>query len=198
MDKKALIIVDVQNDFCPGGALAVKDGDQVVAPLNRLSNAVRNRPDWLVFASRDWHPETTSHFGAYGGLWPVHCVRNTKGAEFHPDLDISGAVLVLKGTQPGEDAYSAFDGVIASGETLEQVLTANQVVELVVGGLATDYCVKATVLDALKRGFRVTLVTDACRAVDLKPGDELKAINEMIDNGVNVRITEEVINELDN
>ncbi|MDP1719356.1 MAG: isochorismatase family protein [bacterium] len=194
MNKKALIVVDVQNDFCPGGSLAVKDGDQVVDPLNRLTGATRGRSGWMRIASRDWHPGKTSHFDK----WPAHCVRHTKGAEFCPGLDISGTNVFLKGTKAGEDAYSAFDGIGGFGHTLGQFLTINRVVELYVGGLATDYCVKATVLDALKKGFKVTLLTDACRAVDVKPGDGLRAITEMINAGVYVSTTEEVINELDN
>lgn len=194
MNKKALIIVDVQNDFCPGGALAVKDGDQVVAPLNLLSNAVRNRPEWLVFASRDWHPETTSHFDK----WPVHCVRDTKGAEFHPALNVSGAVIILKGTQSGEDAYSAFEGASEHGNSLNDILKMNGVIELYIGGLATDYCVKSTVLDACALGYQTTLLTDACRAVNLRLSDGQKAVDAMCMFRATLKTTEEVINELDN
>ncbi len=194
MNQKALIIVDVQNDFCPGGALAVKDGDQVVGPLNKMIQRAKEK-NWLTVFSRDWHPAKTSHFNK----WPVHCVKGTRGAKFHKNLKRSPESVVLsKGTNDGEDAYSAFDGKSEYGNTLEQILTANRVTEVYVGGLATDYCVKATVLDALKKGFHVTLLIDACRSVNLKPTDGEAAVAEMVSAGVILKTTEEVANELDN
>lgn len=200
MSRKALIVVDVQNDFCPGGALAVTEGDLVVGPLNRMIEFVHKK-GWLIIFSRDWHPEETGHFkknpGDVSG-WPVHCVRNTSGAAFHSSLDHRGSVVVSKGTQPDEDGYSAFNGASEYGNQLEEILTTNQVIEVYVGGLATDYCVKATALDALKRGYETVLLTDACRAVNLKPDDGEKAIAEMVAAGATLKTTEEVIHELDN
>lgn len=171
--RRALIVVDVQNDFCPGGSLAVERGDEVVAPLNELIEEFLSRGD-LVVKSRDWHPSRTKHFTAYGGTWPVHCVQNTRGAEFHPDLfDDPRVHIVSKGTGD-EDNYSAFDGT-----DLASLLRSHGVEEIWVGGLATDYCVKNTVLDAVRQGFRVVAVADAMRAVNLKPGDEERALAEM-------------------
>mgnify|MGYP001615796245 CR=1 FL=1 len=195
--KKALIVVDVQNDFCPGGALAVKDGDQVVGPLNKMiEHAQKN--GWLIVFSRDWHPEKTKHFKQNSedpNGWPVHCVRDTPGAEFRKDLKrVPGSVVVSKGAQPDEDGYSAFEGMSEYGNTLDEILRMNRVVDLYVGGLATDYCVKETVLDALGRGFGVTLLKDACRAVNVKPGDGEEATGEMMIYCAELKTTEEVIN----
>jgi nicotinamidase/pyrazinamidase len=178
--KRALIVVDVQNDFCPGGALAVAQGDEVVAPLNKLIEEFLERGE-PVFKSRDWHPESTKHFTAYGGTWPVHCVQNTKGAEFHPDLVDEMHIRVISKGLGDTDCYSAFD------ETdLALQLRRLGVEEVWVGGLATDYCVKSTVLDALKEGFRVTALTNAMRAVNLKPGDGARAIAEMKNAGAKI------------
>jgi nicotinamidase/pyrazinamidase len=178
--KRALIVVDVQNDFCPGGALAVADGDQVVAPLNKLIEEFLERGE-PVFKSRDWHPEKTKHFAAYGGTWPVHCVQNTKGAEFHPDLIDDMHIRVVSKGLGDTDCYSAFD------ETdLALQLRRLGVEEVWVGGLATDYCVKSTVLDALKEGFRVKALENAMRAVDVNPGDGERAIKEMRDAGAEI------------
>jgi nicotinamidase/pyrazinamidase len=171
--KKALIVVDVQNDFCPGGALAVAQGDEVVTPLNRLIEEFLSRGE-PVFKSRDWHPPITKHFAAYGGTWPVHCVQGTKGAEFHPDLIDDIHIRSISKGLGDEDSYSAFDGT-----DLALQLRRLGVEEVWVGGLATDYCVKQTVLDALKEGFRVKALEDAMRAVEVKPGDGERAIEEM-------------------
>lgn len=176
--RRALIVVDVQNDFCPGGALAVADGDRVVAPLNELIEEFLERGQ-PVFKSRDWHPEKTHHFQAFGGSWPVHCVQNTKGAEFHPDLIDDMHIRVISKGLGDTDCYSAFD------ETdLALQLRRLSVEEVWVGGLATDYCVKSTALDALKEGFRVKAVQDAMRAVEVNPGDGERAITEMREAGV--------------
>jgi nicotinamidase/pyrazinamidase len=172
--KKALIVVDVQNDFCPGGSLAVANGDEVIAPLNRLIKEFLDRGE-PVFKSRDWHPATTKHFVAYGGIWPVHCVQNTHGAEFRAGLSDDPRVTVIsKGIDESADGYSAFDGT-----DLAQTLRDQEVKEVWVGGLATDYCVKHTVLDALKEGFEVKATADAMRAVNIKPDDGALAIAEM-------------------
>jgi nicotinamidase/pyrazinamidase len=171
--RRALIIVDVQNDFCPGGSLAVEHGDEVVAPLNRLIKEFLSRGE-PVYKSRDWHPVRTKHFTAYGGTWPVHCVQGTRGAEFHPQLSDDPRVHVVSKGLGDEDNYSAFDGT-----TLAEDLRREGVEEVWVGGLATDYCVKNTVLDALRAGFHVRAVSEAMRAVNLKPGDDARAVEEM-------------------
>jgi nicotinamidase/pyrazinamidase len=178
--KRALIVVDVQNDFCPGGSLAVERGDEVVAPLNRLIEEFLSR-DEPVYKSRDWHPADTKHFEAYGGTWPVHCVQGTRGAEFHPDLSADPRARVVSKGLGDEDNYSAFDGT-----TLAEDLRREGVTEVWVGGLATDYCVKNTVLDALRAGFRVRALSDAMRAVNLQPGDDARAVEEMRAAGAEV------------
>ena len=178
--KRALIVVDVQNDFCSGGTLAVAEADQVVPPLNKLIEEFLERGE-PVFKTRDWHPEQTKHFQAYGGTWPVHCVQNTKGAEFHPNLIDDKHIRIISNGLGDADCYSAFD------ETdLELQLHRLGVEEVWVGGLATDYCVKSTVLDALKKGFRVKALENAMRAVDINPGDGERAIAEMRGAGAEI------------
>jgi nicotinamidase-related amidase len=182
--RQALIVVDVQNDFCPGGTLAVPHGDEVIAPLNKLIDEFLERGA-PVYKSRDWHPPTTKHFEAYGGTWPVHCVQNTGGAEFHADLRDDPRINVISKGLGDTDCYSAFD------EThLADRLHEHNVEEVVVGGLATDYCVKNTVLDALKNGFKVKAVENAMRAVDLQPGDGARAIDEMRAGGAEIVSTD--------
>jgi nicotinamidase/pyrazinamidase len=179
----ALIIVDVQNDFCPNGSLAVPHGDQVVPPLNRAM-ALFSAARLPVFASRDWHPKETSHFRAFGGIWPQHCVQETLGAAFHSDLQLPPeTIIVSKGMDPSRDDYSALHGVTDSGTPLPEALKGRGVESLYVGGLATDYCVKATVLEGIKQGFRVVLLTDASKGVDLQPGDSKRAEAEMLAAG---------------
>ena len=178
--KRALILVDVQNDFCPGGALAVPRGDEVVAPLNKLTHEFLARGE-PVFRSRDWHPPQTKHFAEHGGTWPVHCVQNTKGAEFHPDLIDNIHIRTISKGLGDKDCYSAFD------ETdLDLQLRRLGVEEVWVGGLATDYCVKSTVLDALRKGYKVKALGDAMRAVDVNPGDGDRAIEEMRQAGAEI------------
>src|SRR5687767_9962154 len=183
--KRALIVVDVQNDFCPGGALAVAHGDEVVAPLNSLIEEFLERGE-PVFKSRDWHPEKTKHFAAYGGTWPVHCVQNTRGAEFHPELMDDIHIRVISKGLGDEDCYSAFDGTDLALE-----LRRLGVEEVWVGGLATDYCVKSTVLDELKEGFRVKALKDAMRAVELKRGDGERGIAELRSGGAEIQESQE-------
>lgn len=178
--KQALIVVDVQNDFCPGGALAVARGDEVVEPLNRQIDQFLERGA-PVYKSRDWHTPTTKHFTAYGGTWPVHCVQNTKGAEFHPALRDDPRITVISKGLGDTDCYSAFDETDLASRLHQQ-----GVEEVVVGGLATDYCVKNTVLDALKHGFKVKALENAMRAVELQPGDGDRAINEMRTAGAEI------------
>ena len=174
----ALVIVDVQYDFMPGGALPVPDGDKVVPILNNYIK-IFNKAGSLIVASRDWHPENHSSFKDYGGIWPVHCVQNTKGAEFHKDLRLPKNVyIVSKATSPDKDAYSAFQ------ETgLVEYLRSKRIRRVFIGGLATDYCVKATVLDALKEGLCTFFLEDASRGVEVNKGDVEKAIDAMLEQG---------------
>jgi len=165
---KALLVVDVQIDFCPGGSLAVPGGDKVVPVINEL---MKQFP--LVVASKDWHPRQTIHFQK----WPVHCVHNTKGAEFHPALVSEGIQQVfLKGTGNRDDGYSAYE---ATNLDLKQFLKERGVTELYVTGLATDYCVRASALDSIKHGFKTFVVTDAVAAVNVQPDDGTKALDEL-------------------
>ena len=177
--RDALIVVDVQNDFCPGGALAVENGDEVVPVLNRyIERFVALRLP--IFATRDWHPVKTTHFKAYGGVWPVHCVQGTHGAEFHPDLKLTPEITIVSaGMAADEDGYSGFLGRDSSGRSLAALLRDRGVDRLLIGGLATDYCVKHTVLDGIQEGFQVMLIGDAVRGVNLNPGDSEQAIKEM-------------------
>lgn len=172
--KKALVLVDIQNDFCPGGALPVAEGDMVVDPSNRLIEhfIARGMP---VYLTRDWHPADHCSFSGRGGIWPPHCVAGTSGAAFHPRLTVpASAVIVSKAERRDAEAYSGFAGTDLAGALRKQGVTS-----LVVAGLATDYCVKNTVLDALREGFAVVVVREAIRAVDVAPGDGEKAIAEM-------------------
>jgi nicotinamidase/pyrazinamidase len=182
-DKDALLIIDVQNDFCPGGALPVAEGDRIVPALNRYIEKFKQagRP---IFATRDWHPEKTRHFKAYGGLWPPHCVQGSKGAEFRSDLELpKDAVIISAGMEADEEGYSGFEGRDDSGVELADLLRRRGVERIFVGGLATDYCVRHTVLDGLKRGFEAVLLEDAVRGVNLKPGDSERAVAEMVRSG---------------
>jgi nicotinamidase/pyrazinamidase len=173
----ALIVVDVQNDFCPGGALAVAHGDEVVEPINRLA-----REAGLVIATRDWHPPDHGSFVEQGGPWPVHCLRDTEGAQLRDDLDAREIDVVIdKGQAPDSDGYSGFE---ATG--LEQLLGERGVRSVQVAGLALDYCVKATALDAKRAGFDVVVHREATRAVDAQPGDGERAVAELLDAGVRV------------
>ena len=200
MTKTALILVDLQNDFMPGGALAVDDGDATVAVANRLMPAY----DFVV-ATQDWHPEghgsfAASHPGKNPGdmielaglpqvLWPVHCVQGTPGAFFHSELDVARIdAVVRKGQTPSIDSYSGFfdnGGEHATG--LTELLRANGVTHVDVLGLATDYCVRFTALDAVKEGFQTQLLRDGCRGVELNPGDIDGAFAEMAAAGIEVR-----------
>jgi nicotinamidase/pyrazinamidase len=179
----ALIVVDVQNDFCPGGSLPVTRGDAVVPVLNEYM-ARAAAVGVPIFVSRDWHPERTAHFQAYGGQWPPHCVQGTRGAEFHPDLRIpEGALVASKGMHEYDDGYSMIDAQFADGRDLLSALREAGVTRIYVGGLATDYCVLATVTDALAERFDVVVLADAVRAVDVQPGDGERALEEMREAG---------------
>lgn len=177
--RPALLIVDVQNDFCPGGALPVPRGDEVVERLNDYIERFQGA-GLPIYASRDWHPEQTAHFATGGGRWPVHCVQGTAGADFHPGLRLPpGTPIVTKGTGAADDGYSAFDGRLEGGEPFADRLRRDGVDHLYVGGLATDYCVRASVLDGLAEGIRVTLLGDASRGVEAQAGDVARAEREM-------------------
>ena len=170
---RALIVVDVQNDFCPGGTLAVAQGNEVVGPLNAMIDEFLKNGE-PVYESRDWHPAQTKHFKAYGGTWPVHCVQNTPGADFHPQLRQDPRITIISKGLGDTDCYSAFDETDLASQLKRQGIK-----EVWVGGLATDYCVKHTVLEALKNGFEVKALENAMRPVDVNPGDGEKAIEEM-------------------
>lgn len=178
----ALLIVDVQNDFCPGGALPVAEGDRVVPVINRLMTAFD-----LVVASKDWHPQRTVHFDT----WPVHCVHNTPGAAFHPGLDSARIQQVfLKGTGDRDDGYSAYE---ATNADLAQFLRDRGVEEVFVTGLATDYCVQASALDSVRNGFTTYVVTDAVAAVNVKPDDGERALSAMTEAGVRLVSSEQIL-----
>ena len=174
----ALIIGDVQRDFCRGGALPVPEGDQVVPVLNdyiKLFTTANAR----IFATRDWHPPNHVSFKAYGGPWPPHCIQHSEGAKFHPDLKLpEDTTVVSKAMDSSKESYSGFDDTALAAE-----LKKAGVVHVFVGGLATDYCVKYTILDAIKLGFKTVLLLDATRGINVKPGDVEKAIDEMVAKG---------------
>jgi nicotinamidase-related amidase len=173
-----LIVVDVQKDFCSGGALPVPQSDTIVPILNRYMNKFEEA-DAPIYATRDWHPPDHVSFTSQGGPWPPHCVQNTKGAEFHDNLKLRERVIIIsKAIDPKKEAYSGFDGT-----NLEQSLQQKSVRRVFVGGLATDYCVKSTVIEALTRGFDTVLLTDAIRGIDVKPKSSKKAVEEMVDHG---------------
>ncbi len=177
----ALSVVDLQKDFCPGGALAVPEGDQVVGVMNRWIRAAE-RVGAVIVISRDWHPPNHCSFETEGGPWPVHCVQNTPGAEYHADLYFPlCAFYVDKARDPDRESYSDF-----AGTGLSQSLRRSEVQRIFIGGLALDYCVKATALDGLAEGFEVHLILPATRAVNVNPGDGTKALNEMRSAGVSI------------
>ena len=186
--RTAVIVVDVQNDFAdPSGSLYVTGGEAVVPAANREAAAAGGAGATLVY-TQDWHPPSTPHFEKDGGIWPVHCVADSWGAQFHPDLEVDPAAEVVRKGVGGEDGYSAF-GVRdpATGEErttgLATRLRQRGIERVVVVGLATDYCVKETVLDALREGFAATVLTDGVRAVDLQPGDGDRALEELREAG---------------
>jgi nicotinamidase/pyrazinamidase len=184
--KKALVIVDVQNDFCPGGALGVQDGDRIVPVLNKYIEQFA-QAGMPIFFTRDWHPPRTTHFSTDGGSWPPHCIQGSKGAEFHPDLQLGSYTAVLsKGMAVDEDSYSAFEAVDSRGLSLGEVLRQSGINRIYVGGLATDYCVKQTAVDGLAQGFQVVLLHDAVAGVNLQPEDSDQAVEAMVKAGVAV------------
>jgi len=176
--KDALIIVDVQKDFLPGGSLPVPSGDDVIPVLNDYISLFKMAKS-KVFATRDWHPLNHVSFKEFGGPWPPHCVQETDGANFHPDLKLPENVTVIsKAMDPKRESYSGFDGT-----TLADELRKGEVSRIFVGGLATDYCVKNTILDGLSLGFDVVLLSDATRGINVKADDSEKAVLAMRSGG---------------
>lgn len=184
-DPAALLVVDVQRDFCAGGTLAVPDGDRIVPVINGYLEQAE-RAGLPVYASRDWHPAETTHFKQAGGRWPAHCVQGTLGAEFHAELRLpSGTVVISKGTDPAADGYSAFEGLSTDGRRLLDDLRQRGIDHLYVVGLATDFCVKQSVLDALAAGLRVTVLEDAIAGSDTR--ETAEAMTHMRKRGAVVR-----------
>jgi nicotinamidase/pyrazinamidase len=178
---KALLIIDFQNDFTAGGALEVPEGDDIAGPVKRLAAEVDT-----VVATRDWHPSDHSSFEAEGGPWPVHCVQGTRGAELHPSMDeIEVDALVDVGREREDQGYSGFEK-----SDLAEILRERDVDEVYVTGLATDYCVRASAIDACREGFDVTVVEDAIRGVDVQPGDSERALEDMRAAGARVLTSE--------
>lgn len=207
-NRLVLVKVDPQVDFCPGGTLAVDRGDEVIPRLNEAARWTRLN-NGLVVQTRDWHPAETAHFDVNGGPWPVHCVEGTPGAAFHPDLEIEPTDITLsKGTDLIDDGFSGFEGRGEDGVTLEALITPRTPTErvaVVAGGLATDYCVKATVIDGCKLADRLKLpdfqqrvgifvLNDAIRAVNLNPGDGERAIGDMQVHGARFVNTQDLVN----
>lgn len=189
LSSAALVLVDIQNDFCPGGALAVAEGDRIIEVVNRMM-------PWFSFvvATQDWHPSNHISFKERGGPWPPHCVQGTRGAQLHPSLDRNHIDAYLRKAATAEkDAYSEFEAVDDRGRALDEVLKDREIKTVYVVGLATDYCVKATVFDALKNGYEVYAVVDGMRAVDLTPGDGERALKEMASSGARLIESAEIL-----
>ena len=188
-ERTALVVVDLQNDFAdPAGGLAVSGGETIVPAVNAAVASGREAGAFVI-ATQDWHPESTPHFAKDGGIWPIHCVAGTWGAELHPDLVLPADAPRVRKGQHGEDGYSGFTmRDPTSGEEtateLESLLRERGIERVVVCGLATDYCVRATALDAARLGFQVTLLADAVAAVNLDPSDGDRALGEMVEAGV--------------
>lgn len=181
--KKALLVVDVQNDFCPKGKLAVPEGNKIIPVINKYIK-IFSKDKLPIFASRDWHPKQTKHFKEFGGIWPKHCVENSKGAQFHPDLKLpKEAIILSKGMDPDKNSYSAFQAVDSNGTEFFNLLKIFGIIEVYIGGLATDYCVKYSALDALRFDFKVKLLMDAIKGVNIKLNDSKDAIEEMVKAG---------------
>lgn len=187
----ALLVVDVQNDFLPGGALGITGGDAIVPPLNRLLDAWRER-GFPVFLSRDWHPAGHCSFALQGGPWPDHCVAGTFGAEFSRQLQIAPTdVVISKATRVDKDAYSALDGT-----PLAEALHSRGIRRLFIGGLATDYCVRATGIDARSAGLDVVVLVDAVCAVNVMPGDGDRALAELERAGCELATTDALLHAM--
>jgi nicotinamidase/pyrazinamidase len=181
---EALLIIDFQNDFTPGGALAVEGGDEIGEPIQKLA------PHFdVVAATRDWHPPDHASFETEGGPWPVHCVQGTPGAELHPAMDeVDVDFMVDVGREREDEGYSGFEK-----SDLAEQLRRRGIERVAVCGLATDYCVRASAIDACREGFDVTVVDDAIRAVDVEPGDGERAIEEMKEAGAKIASSERLL-----
>jgi nicotinamidase/pyrazinamidase len=189
MPRLALLVVDVQNDFCPGGALAVRGGDEVVPKLNRVIDSFSRRRV-PIFFTRDWHPPNHISFRARGGPWPPHCVQGTLGAQFHPKLKVpKDAIVISKGMKPDLEAYSGFQGTIL-GKRLNDL----RVEEVYIGGLTTDYCVKESSLDALSIGLKVNVLTDCIKGVNVHQDDSDKAIRMIASKGARLTSSTDAMN----
>jgi len=181
--KKALVVVDVQNDFCPSGALGIRGGDKIIPVLNRYIDLFKKQKLPVIY-SRDWHPKVTKHFKKFGGPWPSHCIQGTEGAKFHPKLKVLKESFILsKGMDPEKDSYSVFHAEDQNHTDFLFLLKMLGIKELYIGGLATDYCVKYTSIDALNQGFKVYVLIDAVKGVDLRPKDSEKALKEILSKG---------------
>jgi nicotinamidase/pyrazinamidase len=181
---RALLIIDFQNDFTAGGALAVPDGDEIAEPVKRLAGEFEH-----VFATRDWHPPDHASFETEGGPWPVHCVQGTHGAELHPAMrDIEVEAIVDVGVEREDEGYSGFEK-----SKLADLLHEQDLDEVAVVGLATDYCVRASAIDACREGFDTTVVTDAIRAVEVEPGDGERALEDMKRAGAKLATSRELL-----
>ena len=182
----ALLIIDFQNDFCPGGALAVEGGDEIAKPIRRLVDSDRFA---VVVATRDWHPADHASFDREGGPWPPHCVQGTPGAELHESLgDVELDAVVDVGREREDEGYSGFEN-----SDLARILRDRGVERVFVCGLATDYCVRASTIDSSREGFDTTVVTDAVRPVEVEPGDGERAIKDMREAGAEVATSDEIL-----
>lgn len=189
-ENDALIVVDVQNDLCPGGPAAVEDGDAVARTLSDIAMKFNTR-NARVFATQAWHQATHSNFAVNGGIWPVHCVRGTEGAQFHKDLKLPiGSLIVRKGLEPTKPSYSAFED-----SNLETHLQRLDIRRVFIGGLSTEYAVQHTVFDGLQKGFATWLITDAVSAVNTNPDDDQRAIDSMTANGVQAVTSQDLLAE---
>lgn len=191
---RALLLIDLQNDFMPGGALAVKEGDRTVAVANKL---IESGKFAQVVCTQDWHPANHSSFKSNdpeNGIWPDHCVQDTNGAKLHADLKLDKIDKIFqKGTNVEVDSYSGFfDNDKKSNTGLDFYLKSHEIDEILILGLATDYCVKFTVLDALELGYKVMVILDGCRGVNLTPADDRKALEEMLEKGARIRYSSEL------
>jgi nicotinamidase/pyrazinamidase len=181
---KALLIIDFQNDFTPGGALAVEEGDEIAEPIGRLADEVD-----VIVATRDWHPPDHASFEPQGGPWPIHCVQGTPGAELHASIqDLDIAAIVDVGREREDEGYSGFEN-----SDLARILRDHDVDEVYVVGLATDYCVRASAIDACREGFDVTVVSDAIRGVEVEPGDSERALADMSEAGARIASSSELL-----
>jgi nicotinamidase/pyrazinamidase len=188
MPKAALLVVDMQNDFCPGGSLAVPKGDSIIPNLNKVISAFE-KANLPIFFTRDWHPVNHCSFKTQGGIWPPHCVQGTAGAEIHRALlRPGGSVLISKGDHPDKEAYSGFQGT-----DLAQSLKRLGVTDVFVGGLTTEYCVRTTIEDALRAGFRTHVILDCVKGLEMQKGDSARAVDEMKRAGASTISSSEAI-----